>query len=361
MKNKHSPIILAGTLALAVPLLAEQPAPAQDSPGKPEPAIKAVSAEELAHRKASIPKIEEHLKDREQELSFIVKDIERLSQHMESRIEKIVSTLESMKDSQNSKIRVAKMKQDAMKGLYKSIEDYRRRSATLKEELRSGRPSAGQEATNKGIVKLDEIIEKRAEQLVSLSKSFTEHVDYKKYEQDSSNYGYNTHNRWGWGWDNSRVSEKWKQNRRETTFTDKQRKHMIQALKSSIDELKQRNNTLRNKSREANTSEATKQFYTEDIARNEAAIKKRSAQLAEILNPSKDAPNTHSVNRNQAHDTELMLREIANDIERDKRAITRNYSELKQRLKSYNQAKTNLQARKQWLERYEQQHGKTAE
>lgn len=338
---------------------------AQDSPTKNTSAetkkLEAISAEELANRKASIPLIEERIKDREQQIQVIVDDIERLNTRIEKRIAKIVSTLENMKDSQNSKTRVAKMKQDAMKGLYRTMEDYNRRRAELKEQLRTGKAAVGEEAAAKGIEKFDTKIENRVNQMIALSKSFTEHVDYKKYENDNSggDYGYGGYS--GWGWDNSRISEEWKQNRRETIFTDKQRKKMIEALKTSIDDLERRNNTLRNKAKEGNASPETQKFYQEDIARNDKAIETRSKQLADLMQPGSGSTATTSVNRNQAHDTELMIREIVNDIKRDDSSMTRSYNELKKRLTSYNRTKLNLEARKKWLQKYEEQHGNSGE
>ena len=346
--------ILSATLLLsAFPVMGDQKAAPQTS----SPKMEALSAENLAARKASLPLIEARIKDREEQVSNIIKDIERLNTRMESRIDKIVKTLESMKDSQNSKVRVAKMKEDTMKGLYRTIENYNKRRAEIKEQLRTGKADVGEKAANKMVQAFDAKIGKRASQLIALSESFTEHVDYKKYENDHSNddYGYGGAN---WGWDNSRVSEEWKQNRRETVFTRDQHKKMIKALKSSIDDLNQRNNTLRNKSKEGGISAETKKFYQEDIARNEKAITTRSNQLAELMKPGSGSKATTSVSRNEAHDAELMIREIVSDIKRDGNAMRRNYNEMKQQLVSLNKMKKNLEARKEWLKKYEATHGK---
>ena len=332
---------------------------AQDAAPATEQKIAAVSAEELAERKASIPLIEERIKDREQQIEIIVKDIKRLSDRIEGRIDKIVSTLEKMKDSQNSKTRVAQMKQDAMKGLYRTIEDYNRRKAELQEQLRTGKADIGKEAANSGVDLFNQKIEKRANQMIALSKSFTQHVDYQKYENDTSN-NYRHGRRGDWGWDNTRTSEKWKQNRRETIFTDGQRKKMVEALKTSIEDLERRTNTLRNKAKEGGVSEETQKFYQEDIARNEKTLETRRKQLGDLIQPGGAAATT-SVDQNQAHDTELLIREIVNDIRRDYNTNTSNYNHLKQRLKSLNPIKLNLEARKQWLKKYEAEHGKAAE
>lgn len=326
---------------------------AQDAPKATEKKAVTITADELASRKASIPVIEERIKDREEQLAFLIEDIKRVSKSVETRIDKIVNTLSKMKDSQNSKIRVAHMKEKTMKGLYGTIENYNRRRAELKEQLRTGKASIGTEAATKGIELFDAKIEKRAAQLVELSKSFTTHVDYKKYIDGNGNSGRYGHSRSnGWGWDNSQVNEKWKQNRRETTFTDGQRKKMIAAIKESIDDLETRNNTLRNKSREKSVSKETKKFYLEDIARNDTAIATRRTQLEDLMQPGSKA-NTTSVDRNQAHDTELMIREIAKDLSRSTNENTRNYNELKQRLTKLNQIKLNLEARKAWIKKYE--------
>ena len=283
--------------------------------------------------------------------------MERINTRIEGRIDKIVNTLAKMKDSQESKVRVAKMKQDTMKGLYRTIENYNRRRAELKEQLRTGKANVGTEAANKGVAYFDAKIEKRAEQMIHLSKSFTDHVDYKKYENDTSSgfYRYDGHH--GWDPTSTRTSEKWKQNRRETVFTDSQRKKMIEALKTSIEDLERRNNTLYNKSKENGVSEETRKFYQEDIARNETAIASRKEQLGRLLDPYKKPADTKSVSRNQAHDTELLIHEIANDIRRDSNALDAQYNELKVRLAKLNKIKLNLESRKKWLAQYKAEHG----
>ena len=354
-KYTYTTSLLSATLLLTATSMVN----AQESPTAKDKKAEVITTEELASRKASIPLIEERIQDREKQIKGIVAEIERINTHTESRIDKIVSTLATMKDSQNSKIRVAHMKEETMKALYNTIENYNRRRAELKEELRTGKAKIGEDAANKGVDLFDSKIEKRAAQMVELSKSFTEHKDYQKYENDSSGGRYGYGNRYGWGGDNTRTSEKWKQNRRETVFTDGQRKKMIGALKKSIDDLETRNNTLRNKSKEKGTSEATQKFYQEDIARNETAIATRTKQLGDLMQPGSGSTATQSVDRNQAHDTELMIREIANDIKRDNNNITRNYNELKQRLTSLNRTKLNLEARKKWLKDNEAQNNKT--
>jgi hypothetical protein len=353
--HTYTTTILSATMLFSGLTLAN----AQDAAPATEQKIAAISAEELAERKASIPLIKERIKDREQQIEIIVKDMKRLSERIEGRIDKIVSTLEKMKDSQNSKTRVAQMKQETMKGLYRTIEDYNRRKAELQEQLRTGKADIGKDAAESGVDLFNQKIEKRADQMIALSKSFTQHADYQKYENDtSSNYRHGR--RGGWEWDNTRTSEKWKQNRRETTFTDGQRKKMIDALKTSIEDLERRTNTLRNKAKEGGVSEETQKFYQEDIARNEKTLETRRKQLGDLVQPGGAAATT-SVDRNQAHDTQLLIREIVNDIRRDYNTNTTNYNNLKQRLKSLNPIKLNLEARNEWLNKYEAEHGKAAE
>lgn len=358
MKNHTyaTTILSASMLFSGLPL-----AIAQDTaPAATEQKIEVLSAEDLAERKASIPLIEERIKDREQQIEVIVKDIDRISDRIEGRIDKIISTLAKMKDSQDSKTRVAQMKQNAMKGLYTTIENYSKRKAELEEQLRTGKAAVGKEAAESGVDMFNAKIEKRADQMIALSNSFTTHVDYKKYENGNSNNYRNGRRGGGWGGDNTRTSEKWKQNRRETTYTAGQRKKMVEALKTSIDRLESTTNTLSNKAKEGGVSEETQKFYQEDIARNEKTLEIRRKQLGELIQPGKGTP-TQSVSQNQAHDTELLIREIVTDIKRDNNTNTSNYNNLKQRLTSLNEIKLNFEARKEWLKKYEAAHGKAAE
>ena len=341
-------VLLSATLLLSgLPFLS-----AQDTETKMKP----ISAEELASRKASIPQIENRVKDREEQITILADDIKELNTHIESRIDKIVTTLASMKDSQNSKTRVAQTKQNAMKALRRTIDDWVAKRAELKEQLRSGNAAVGNTAAEKGVDAFDAIIEKRVDQMVTLSKSFTEHKDYKKYENDSSGYR-SGRGGGGWGWETSRVNEGWKQNRRESTFTDQQRRKMIEALKGSIENLESRNATLVANSKLSGTSEETRKFYQEDIKRNNTALAARKKQLGELIKPGAATPAT-SVSRNEAHDTQLLIREIADDIRRDSNEMNGKYAELKQRLTKLNEIKQNLKARQVWLEEYEASQAK---
>ncbi len=313
----------------------------------PAEATPEVTEEQLASRKASIPVIEARIEHREAEIQTLLQEIERSNDRIEGRIDKIVDTLSKMKDSHDSRVQVAHLKEQTMKGLARTIGNYKRRRAELKEQLRSGNPDIGEEAAKKGVALMDAKIEKRANQLITLSKSFTKNVDYEKYENDDSEVD----SLYDWGWNNTRTNEDWKQNRREVVFTDAQQKKMISALKESIEDLSSRNKTLENKLAQKNISEEAKAFYQDDIARNNSALKSRRKQLEEIMQPSAPAPTT-SVSSKQAHETKLMVQEIAKDIKRDTAALIGLYNHLKSDLASLNKIKKNLAARKAWLEEH---------
>ncbi len=272
--------------------------------------------------KKAIAVVEQRLERQQSRVSDLRSELIRLDGRIEKEVSRIVKSLESIGDSKDSRTRIAQTKGKVIEGLKKSIGIYQQKRSQIRAQLvnlHSGMEKAELEGDMK---KFDEMSEKRIEQIMDLAKSLTTHEDYRKY----NTYANSDYTNWGWGW--STVQEKnpdYKQNRSVTKITDKERKEIIQALQKSIADLGTRNRALEGRLDSPNFSNQ-KDLIEEDIERNQQAIARREAQLEGMLIPAQ--PSTTKINRRAAHEMELMIRDIADDLKQDFNTLFRRYSEF---------------------------------
>lgn len=372
MKSTTSSKFLA--LGLGASLLGSAIAIAQDAAttddSKPAATeTKTFTAEEIAERRASIPLIETRLDDRVAQIKELHEDMERLDSRIEGRIDKIVSTLAGYRDSNQSKTRVARTKLDVMEGLGNVVGDYKRLRDQLLEDAKQRNSGITEEDASGDLEALNKKADKRIDQMIVLSKSFTEHKDYDKYKEGSTYYG-----RGGWGWGVS-VQDKnpdFAQNRREVKHTDSQRRQMVEALRKSIEKIESRITLLEDLRKRPSTTEQEKEVFAQDLKSSEETLKSREAQLSAMLSSDEISRGEKAmleedgvtvpqgdpkkISRNEAHDLELLIHEIAQDIERDMNELFRKYDELKSRRAQARKIQANLEARKQWLVDYDGAH-----
>lgn len=133
----------------------------------------------------------EAAKSRER-LAAINQQLQSLDQDIESRIDRVVKLLSSVKDSTDSKGRVRTMKSKAIAGLKKSIDYYVRE----REKLNQARAASGTDASKAGLAEdaaaFNTRVDKRVDQITSLANSLTQHEEFGRYERYRNNeYDYN--------------------------------------------------------------------------------------------------------------------------------------------------------------------------
>ena len=312
-----------------------------------EAQVDPISETELQRREQSIPVIEERLKERNARITEMVEDIDRLDARIETRIAKIVKVIQAIKDSKDSKVMAARLKIDIMEGLGKSVSNYQRNRARLREELRVNKPKMGDDVTKRVVKVLDQKIEKRVDQILSISQSFAQHKDVEKYEDTTQSHGY-------YSWNSSKISGDWQQNRRSGVQTSKQRKEVMEALNSSIAglerELKQHSLKVADKKLDPNTVE----FHQAEISRITELLKTRKNQMLEVN--SKSTGQTKLVTQRQVQELELQLRDIVKDIKSDNAELKRKVYQLKLTLVDYESVRANLESRKNWLKEYKEKN-----
>eukprot|EP00903_Cladosiphon_okamuranus_P003511 g3509.t1 len=313
-------------------------------------AMRPVHAEtpiDLEARKESIVTLEAQISEREERMKELAGDILRLDQRTEARVGKIIDKLASVRDGKDSKWDISQTKMDAIEGLGKTIEDYRQRRNELVEKMKEGDTPIPQEVLEGDVEKFDSHIESRVEQIMEISKSFTQEKDVKKYERVGGARHFN-----GWGWDeNIKISEEWRQNRRDKTMDAKQSREVIEALEKAMVRLEQMIAAQKDSLKNRELSATERQIMEEELQNNEAILAKRRGQHGELLEAGQ--PDTDPLGGDAAHDFQEALKDAVSDLRTDYQTIFSKYAELnRQRVQVYS-LKENLEARKQWIADYE--------
>lgn len=298
----------------------------------------------------SIPIIEDHIEAREAQMTEIANDIVRLHRRLDTKLETLVKQLARIKDSTSSGYRVSKLKMEAIESLRGSVEAYQRKRAEMIAKIRDGRSATPKHILEGEAKHFDEHIEKHINQMLTISKSFTQDENVKKYERIGGggySYGY------GWGWDDGiQISDEWKQNRRDRTMNKKQRKEVLDALDKSIRRCEQLIASLRNDLEDKRLTEADRELMTSELNRHLAMFDKRHFQRSQLV--VVDQPKTAALSRDAALDLEDSLDSQMADMRRDLRAIFHKHSQLNLERSKVFKLKANLAARKKWLEEYDE-------
>ncbi len=294
---------------------------------------------DYAARVESVATMKEYIAQREQRFEAVKADLKTLDARVEERIDYIVKTLASLKDSKESKTRVANIKADVITALRRSIGIYRQKRMEIFERMRKEKTVPEVElAANVDL--FDKRVSKRVDQVLELAKSLSGHEDVEKYETSSS---YSN----GWYEETTRISEDYKQNRRESTNTDVQRRDLLQALNKTLDEQDSRRRSITQSLTNSTLTDAQRSLRQGELGRVDAAIDNLKLKRRELAIPSGAA--TKEIGRTEVSDVEKMLDDSRGDLARDFNDIFTKFSELdRERTKIY-ELKDNLKAREEWL------------
>jgi hypothetical protein len=295
---------------------------------------------DYAARLQSVETLKEHIAERDARFELLKQDLLALDGRVEKQIDAIVKKLASLKDSNDSKTRVANIKEDVMQALVRTIWIYRQKRVDVFETMRKD-STVPKEELEKTLKTFDERIGKRIEQVMDLAKSFPGYQDVKKYESDGGSY-YN-----GWYQENTRISEDWKQNRRANTAGRTARRDVLQELDKSIDRNKSRRASIADALANRKLSPKERTLQQEELGRIDAALDNLGSQRRELVLPSGGA--TREIGNDEAHDAGRMLDDARRDLARDFWDIMRKYTELSgERVRIFG-LKANLTAREEWL------------
>ena len=288
----------------------------------------------------SVATIKEHIAEREERFALLKKDLLDMDARLEKQVEAIIKRLAAVKDSNDSRTTVANMKDDVMDGLIRNIWVYRQKRVTVFERMRKEN-IVPKEELEKTLKAFDDHINKRVSQVMELAKSFPGHQDIKKYESYGTSY-YN-----GYQQEDLRISEDWKQNRRDNTSGRQARKEILTRLETAIETNQNRRATILNTLANSRISEKEKALQQEELGRTEATIDNLKSQRSELVLPN--AEGGKEIGGGEAHDIKQMLDDARVDLSRDFTDIMRKYSDLETERTRIYELKNNLQAREEWL------------
>ena len=319
---------------------------AQDAAPSAEPAKAPLTLEE---RKASIPSIESHIKERRDRLEEIGEDVLRLDDRLEGKVDNIVNKLSSLKDSESSRRRVSQMKMQAMEELVENAKEYQSKRAELIRELQKNKPSQPKDYVEGDLKMVDDRVEKRVTQVLLLSKSFSQEKDVEKYVGGGGGDSYYGR---GGGWNNNeRVSDKWRQNNRDQSMNKKQRDAVKAALEKSVTRYESLANGVAEKLKSTTISSEYRSLLESEQEHYVDVLANRKSQLADFV--LVDAPNTKAISQSAALDIERALDDAVSDFDDDIRLIKQKYAEVKAERQRIQKLEVNLAARKKWLVDFE--------
>jgi hypothetical protein len=303
---------------------------------------------DYAARVASVEQLKGHIGQREARLEGLRQDLLALDARTEQQIDQIVKTLSGLKDSADSKTRVAKVKGEVTEALVRTIWIYRQKRVEIFERMRKD-SAVPQEDLERTLKVFDQRIGKRVEQIVELARSFPGQQDVKKYESYGTSY-YD-----GFEYETLRVSDEWKQNRRDGRQGEAARDELLKGLAKSLETQASRRAALADSLATRKLSETDRAAQQQELGRIDATLDFLRAQSRTLALPSESAAATRTLSGDEAHDGEQALDDLRADLARDFSDIMRKYADLDAERTRVAQLKANLAAREQWLREHPQQ------
>jgi hypothetical protein len=295
---------------------------------------------DYAARVQSVTNLKQHLAQREARFELLKQDLLALDARVEKQIDDIVKNLASLKDSNDSRTKVANIKGDVIDALVRTIWIYRQKRVDVFEVMRKD-SNVPKEELAKTLKTFDERIGKRVAQVMELAKSFPGHQDVNKYESGGGSY-YN-----GYYQEDSRINEDWKQNRRDNTAGRVERREVLQELDKALNKNQSRQASITDALANRELSAKERALQQEELGRIDATLDNLKTQRRELALPGGGA--TREIGADEAHDAEQMLDDARSDLARDFSDIMRKYAALSTERTRLFDLKANLAAREEWL------------
>ena len=251
---------------------------------------------------------------RQQRVDLLRDEIKQSDARIESRLDVIIDTLKTVTDSQDSRTKVARMKEDTGKKLAKTVTYYDQKRAALKQELRAPRLQLTEDEKRRMIAIFDARIEKRTQQILDLNKSMPTHEDHERYRAVGSSW---------YGTDYERNKE-FEQNRRMTSHSNTQRDAIVKQLDASIARLDVQSRTIKTQLA-ATADPLQRKTLSDELAKNDALIAARRQQKLETLKPT-DPGAVHTIALKEALDMDKAMQSAVNDLRRDFTSLFERYN-----------------------------------
>jgi hypothetical protein len=293
----------------------------------------------LSERRQSVIDLEAHIAQREVRLAEWAKDIVDLHARIDKRVEELVTLLSGLRDSQDSRHKVTQIKKEAIKALQEGIQRYQTKRREIREMVRTGSDEALGDLS-----KIDEHILKRVDQIAELTKSIPTHQDVDKYEYSGSGSYWNGYH------DGGRISDEWKQNRRDSNAADMQRKQTSEALEKAIERLKSRRSLITTQLKEGGLTESSRMLLETELGQVDSYQSHLQSQLQQIITGGSPGGG-REIGSDQAYDIDRMIEDARTDLREDAARLFRTYDQFVRGRHYLAELRKNLAARKEWLEK----------
>lgn len=269
--------------------------------------------------------LEEQIAARETRATELTNDMLALDRRVERRVGSILKTLERSSDSRETRNKVAELKRQAMHALRKCTKHYAAHRDAVSEEIKKDEPRVTREVLFDDLGKFDERLQKRVDQVIGVTSSLQQPEDYERwsYKYDSG-LG-------ATGDDDSPSDPNFYRNRRIAKTTGKLREQLKKELRASIARLHRENKELIGQMAGDITPEL-KGALEREVAANQDRIDASEADFAGVVVPEQSG--AAPVGRKRGDVIEELVREMAEDLERDCDSIFRLYRELNQERKA---------------------------
>jgi hypothetical protein len=293
-------------------------------------------------RVRSVATLKEYIAQREARFEALKKDLLTLDARVEERVDYVVKTLTTLKDSNDSRTKISNLKEEVIEGLRRSITVYRQKRMEIFERQRKEQTVPEAElAAN--IDAFDKRIGKRIAQITELVQSLPGHEDVAKYESDGGHYNN------GWYEETSRISDEWRQNRRQTAKTDTERRQVLADIEKSLDASDSRRRSLTEILKKTSLTEKDRSIALQELGRVDALIDDLKNRRRELALPGGTA--TRELGMSEASDIERMISDSRDDLSRDFQDILKKYGDLDQERTRLRGLENNLKAREEWLQK----------
>lgn len=296
---------------------------------------------DLEARKASVVNLEAQIKQRDERLSELGSEIVTLDARIEKRVAELVTMLAGLRDSKDSRYKVSQIKRDAINQLHAGIDMYARKRAEMTEKVRKGDSSALGD-----LDKIDAHNLTRVEQIVELTKSFPTHSDVEKYETTGSDTYWR-----GYYQETTRISEDWKQNRRDGHQSDKQRDETTAEISKGIERMETLRRDLLGQLENKKITPEKRNLVVHEIGQKDAVIEQLKIQLQAVTYGGGNTGGRQA-SLDEAVDIEHLLQDSRKDLRADVSRLFQLYDVFTNERAKTTELKENLEARKAWLKEH---------
>lgn len=267
--------------------------------------LTATNEKSIEQMESEIALVKEHLTLREKRANDVLQDILDLDKDVETQIDVITQKLASIRDSKDSRITVLQTKEKVIEGLKNLVAYYHQERSLMEKEMQKHYPQAQGEDLKDMAHAYDEKIEKRVEQIITLTQSLETHQDLPKYIE----------HRDGWGNTWKEKNKDYKMQQQVDNRTTATRKKLIEAIDSAVQRLENETAELE---RELNYYTPQEQeLIKEMIERNKETIARRKQQKLEIIGGGSAPSGQQTVSRSSAHELTKMIDAAGNNLRTD--------------------------------------------